>query len=70
MSVEAPAPAADDAMEGIIETSAANDTTATPPAPAAPEIVVSETLYIQNLNEKIKTDSECENDDKNIDQRV
>jgi len=59
MSVEAPAPATD-AMEGIIEHSdaskAANDTTATPPAPAAPEIVVSETLYIQNLNEKIKID--------------
>lgn len=28
-----------------------------PPVPAAPEPIVTETLYIQNLNERVKIDS-------------
>lgn len=68
MSVEAPvAPAASgsDAMEGVIEESSANvpepETDATEKitaddTPPAPEVVATETLYIQNLNEKIKVD--------------
>jgi U2 small nuclear ribonucleoprotein B'' len=65
MSVEAsPLPAAvdgPDGMDGITSTTAA-DTESTVPAiegqtPAPPEIPVSETLYIQNLNERIKVPS-------------
>jgi hypothetical protein len=48
----APAPAAD-AMQGIV--SSATTETA---APEEPENI-SETLYIQNLNEKIKIDGNC-----------
>jgi hypothetical protein len=60
MSVEAPAAPVSDAMEGVVESAPSAETTdevagdATPEE--APPEVQSETLYIQNLNEKIKTD--------------
>jgi len=61
MSVEAPPVPPTDVMEGIIDSSATDPTVAAPAAattsPTAPELVPSETLYIQNLNEKIKVDS-------------
>jgi hypothetical protein len=65
MSVEAsPLPAAVDGMDGMdgITSTTAADTESTVPAiegqtPAPPEIPVSETLYIQNLNERIKVPS-------------
>lgn len=48
------------AMEGVVATSLpTSDPQATPIAvdtPAEPPVVASETLYIQNLNEKIKVD--------------
>lgn len=66
MSVEAPdapVPPPTDAMEGVIETAPTTDptpqaveTTPAPEAPPAPDVIASETLYIQNLNEKIKVD--------------
>lgn len=65
MSVEAPAAPASDAMEGVVEStptaeptteSAEPVTVEVEDAPAVPEVIASETLYIQNLNEKIKVD--------------
>lgn len=49
------APPVPDAMEGIVS--------APPSVPAVPEEPenISETLYIQNLNEKIKIDGKCPN---------
>lgn len=48
-----PPTASSDAMQDVSD--AQEETTATQSAPEEPEIV-SETLYIQNLNEKIKID--------------
>jgi len=64
MSVEvAAAPPSDDAMEGVLEVAsnpaAADAATGANPmeeTPPVPEVIASETLYIQNLNEKIKID--------------
>jgi len=47
---EVSTPPAPDAMEDVV-----SSTPTEPPAPAEPEYI-SETLYIQNLNEKIKID--------------
>ena len=52
MAEVASQPAPDD-MQGVVDTAPA-----AAPIPEEPEIV-SETLYIQNLNEKIKIDGEC-----------
>ena len=61
--LEAIAVLGSDAMEGVIESAPSAEQTTeitvdTPQedAPAAPEVKASETLYIQNLNEKIKVD--------------
>jgi len=63
MSVEAAAAPISDAMEGVVESAPsaepATEVAADAPTesePAAPEVIASETLYIQNLNERIKTD--------------
>ncbi|KAF8499357.1 hypothetical protein JB92DRAFT_941519 [Gautieria morchelliformis] len=69
MSVEATAAPVSDAMEGVVEAKqdaepVTEPTEPTEPtekpitedAPEVPEVIASETLYIQNLNEKIKVD--------------
>jgi hypothetical protein len=60
MSVEAPPAPAAHAMEGIIESTDVPKSDGEPATTeTAPAVETSETLYIQNLNEKIKPDSEC-----------
>ena len=64
MSVEASAAPVSDAMEGVVEsipsaeptTELAEQAIAEDVAPVVPEVIATETLYIQNLNEKIKVD--------------
>ncbi|TFK56396.1 RNA-binding domain-containing protein [Heliocybe sulcata] len=52
--VPAPAPAAPDAMEGVVATEEPTTNGTDGDAAAAPQPAATETLYIQNLNEKIK----------------
>ncbi|KAF8588831.1 RNA-binding domain-containing protein [Ramaria rubella] len=63
MSVEALAAPATDAMEDVITSAPVDDPNVEAPAtdaaeatPPVPEVIASETIYIQNLNEKIKVD--------------
>ena len=65
MSVEEPVAPVSDAMEGVVESTSGAEPTAeladtaaeeAQESPEVPAVIASETLYIQNLNEKIKVD--------------